>query len=303
MTRWQTTSWPTSSRSPRSTSRRPTPLAASAGPKAALARRLGALVAPFAGRVPLPILDPGLGVALSIALLTVALAAVAGRGTVGVEARESSADVVHATAVEEHAVVPPRATPRPIPTASVVRPRSPTPLWEPRDAGWLALGAPVLQPAHRLPAERLRLLDGAERSRTIEVQFSVLLKSGSSAPVWGVLLAYQSELERTRLQFFADDYDGGRPYVALYTARDGKDVPVVKPQRVLDYDFWGRDTHRLTVQIGDQQVRAVLDGRVLGRWPNPGIVAAPKGLYVLGPSRMQSTRSWPHPASPRPDYS
>jgi hypothetical protein len=226
-----------------------------AGPAGAVARlagplgRLGGPIGRLAGHSLRPILL-GVGAGLAIMLLTVLFASALGGRTA--------------------------AAPTP----------TPTPLWQQREGGWLALGAPVLQPPHLLPAERLRLLEGVERARTIEVQFRVLLSSGSSAPVWGVLLSYQSELEHTRLGFYADDYDGRRPYVALYSARNGKDGPVAKPQRVLDYDFWGRDSHRLTVQIGDQQVRATLDGQPLGRWPNPGIMAAPKGLYVQGGSNI-----------------
>jgi hypothetical protein len=196
----------------------------------------------------------------------------------------------HAAIVAEPDPAPPRPTARPIatrPPPAVSPTASPAPIWEPRESGWVARGVPPLQPPHLFPAERLRLLEGGDRARTIEVTFRVLLKSGSTAPLWGVLLGYHSELEHTRLQFFTDDYDGGRPYVALYVAKGGKDGTVTAPQRVLDYDFWGRDSHKLIVQIGDQQVRAVLDGRQLGRWPNPGITAASKGLYLLGGSRME----------------
>jgi hypothetical protein len=239
------------------------------------------------GRLPPGVLS-GVGAGLAVVVLVLIVASAAGARATA-EAREAQADAAPASIVEEADLVPLRPTPRPIatrppPAASPLA--SPPPIWEQREAGWVAAGVPPLQPPHLFPAERLRLLEGGQRARTVDVGFRVLLKSGSTAPLWGVLLSYSSALDHIRLQFFSDDYDGGRPYVALYVAKDGKDATVGPPRRVLDYQFWGRDSHRLTVQIGDQQVRAVLDDRELGRWPNPGITAASKGLYLLGGSRM-----------------
>jgi hypothetical protein len=120
------------------------------------------------------------------------------------------------------------------------------------------------------------------------MNFSVLARSGSSSPVFGVLLAYADEANHTGIRFVTDDYDQSRPAVALVQVKNGKPTTIGEGKPVGNLAFWGRDSYELRVGVTSQEIRAWLNGRTLARWPNPGLSPeAHSGLFLLGPSRMR----------------
>jgi hypothetical protein len=260
-----------------------------AGPLLApLGRPFGALArasAPLASRVPPAALAGALGFAgvLVVILLGASLlgGGKAAEASLAVESRPTPRVAVAAPQSVEPVIVPSPASPALTPTPTTFQPLG-------EGEGWLALGTFSPEPRHILPAGRMLLFDDEREAFTVRTSLSVLLQSGPLAPWWGILLSYQGEQEHTRIEFFTDSYDRNRPYVSLFTTRNGPSKGNGPTVRLPNIDFWGRDRYEVRVTVDREDVRLWIGDQPIRAWKVPGgVPSGRKGLYVWGKSRLQ----------------
>jgi hypothetical protein len=258
------------------------------------ARRLvaspaGHLAGSLASRVPAAVLAGALGFA-GVLVVTLIGAALLGGGQ-PVEASVPAGQVEHASGSTAEADL---ANEPPHPTQGVPGTRTgPTPTPAPRtfqeqDGGWLAIGRVMPEPRHRLQPDQMLFLDDQRESYTIATTLTVLMRSGSLAPLWGIVLGYQDEANHLRLEFFSDSYDRHRPYAGLFLTRNGQHKTIGPTFRLSGVDFWGRDKHRVAVEVRHPEIIATIDGQPLGRWRYQDPLPPPrKALYLWGSSRIR----------------
>jgi hypothetical protein len=264
------------------------PVGRALSPVAKVTAPIVAIASPLLARVPRPVaVGVGAFVGILLVMVVAASALSGGRGAV-----EASVAAEKAAAVKSSAPIAVAPTPRPKPVYTPT-PSGPTPtptptLWEQRDKGWIARGAPLQQqgPARLLPGQ-IQLIDDTRDVYRLVVKFAILVRSGPLNPYWGVILAYQDETHYTNIHFVSDSYKQNQPQGASVTVDGTRTVRLGEPFP-LAFPFWGRDQHELRVDVDADYIEAWLDEDLLGSWKNPRLYpGTKKGLFVFGPSTVR----------------
>jgi hypothetical protein len=253
------------------------PLAARLAP---IGRSIERLTAPLASRVPAAALAAGLGFAGVLCLFLIGGSLLGGMRSAEASLAAAGSPIA-ASAADRSEAAPTPTRPAPTPT-----PRART--FEPLKQGWLATGRVMPDPRHRLPADQMLFLGQQGGSYTISTRLTVLMRSGPLAPLWGIALGYQDELNHLRLEFFTDSYDRNRPYVGLFLTKNGTSRLVGPTTRLSGLDFWGRDEHEVVVDVRPPQIAATIDGQTVGSWRYQDTLPPDRqALYLWGASRIR----------------
>jgi len=270
--------------------RKPSPLAGAialvAGFGGPLVARVGLLAAPLVVRIaPLLALVPlPVRVAGTVALAVMALGGIAVGATSALRPTPTPIPTVRPAASVP--VLPTRAPATPtvvLPTPTV------TPaVFRKLESGWIVDGPPRPNPVHQLPADRFLLLDRAPPVYTMVTRVEVLLRRGSAAPIWGIVLSHRGPNDHLKLEFFTDSYQRDRPFVGLVTTQNGQSRLIGPNHPIPELEFWGRDIHEVRVQVVNDAVQLWVNSQPTPEWKVPGgIPVGSLGLYVWGGSTLR----------------
>ncbi len=252
------------------------PLVARVGP---LAAPVAARIAPLLALVPLPVRVGG-AVALGVMVL----------GGVGLGAtaalRPAPTPIPTVQPVASIPVLPTRAPATP--TQVLPTPTATPAVFRELESGWIVDGPPRPNPVHQLPSDKILLIDQAPPVYTMVARVEVLLRRGSAAPIWGIVLSHRGTNDHLKLEFFTDSYQRDRPFVGLVTTQNGQSRLIGPNHPIPELEFWGRDIHEVRVQVVNDAVQLWVNSQPIPEWKIPGgIPVGSRGLYVWGGSTLR----------------